>query len=158
MNKLIGKLLDLFFKIFKIKNKKTQEFITQFVKFGIVGFSNVFISYIINIGALFLLRNYKLSYDYIIANMIAFILSVLWSFYWNNKFVFEEDKNKKRNVLQALLKTYIAYSFSCIILNNILSWVWIDILGISKYIAPMINLIITIPINFVLNKLWAFKK
>lgn len=157
MNKLLDKLLNIFFNIFKIKNKKTKEFITQFVKFGIVGFSNVIVSYGINVIALILLKKYNLSYDYIIANMVAFILSVLWSFYWNNRFVFKEEDGK-RNLVKALLKTYVAYSFSCIILNNVLSWVWIEILGISKYIAPMINLIITIPVNFIMNKLWAFKK
>lgn len=157
MNKLLDKLLNIFFNIFKIKNKKTKEFITQFVKFGIVGFSNVIVSYGINVIALIVLKKYNLSYDYIIANMVAFILSVLWSFYWNNRFVFKEEDGK-RNLIKALLKTYVAYSFSCIILNNVLSWVWIEILGISKYIAPMINLIITIPVNFIMNKLWAFKK
>lgn len=158
MNKILENSLNIFFKIFKIKNKKTKEVITQFVKFGIVGFSNVIVSYGINIGVIFLLNDYHLSYDYIIANMVAFILSVLWSFYWNNKFVFQKGNGEKRNILHALLKTYVAYSFSCIILNNVLSWVWIEILGISKYIAPMINLIITIPVNFIMNKLWAFKK
>ena len=31
-----------------------------------------------------------------------------------------------------------------------------DLLGISQYLGPVINLLITIPLNFILNKLWAF--
>ena len=89
--------------------------------------------------------------------MIAFILSVLWSFYWNNKFVFTARDGQKRNLWQALIKTYIAYGFTGIILNNVLSHVWINVLGISKFVAPLINLIISVPLNFIINKLWAFK-
>ena len=44
-----------------------------------------------------------------------------------------------------------------IILANVLSFVWINILGISKYIAPLINLIVSVPVNFFMNKLWAYK-
>lgn len=53
--------------------------------------------------------------------MVGFAISVLWSFYWNNKFVFTVGNGQKRNLLKALLKTYILYGFTGIILNNILS-------------------------------------
>jgi putative flippase GtrA len=35
-------------------------------------------------------------------------------------------------------------------------FVFIEFFNISKYIAPFFGLIITIPLNFILNKLWAF--
>ena len=91
------------------------------------------------------------------ANTVAFILSVLWSFMLNSIFVFKKEEGEKRNPWKTLLKTYIAYGFTGIVLNNILSFIWINIFGISKYIAPLINLIISIPVNFFMNKLWAFK-
>lgn len=153
IEKIINKILDLL----KIKKEK-QENILQFIKFGIVGFSNVIVSYIINILTLLILKKYYISYDYIIGNITSFILSVLWSFYWNNKFVFKSEKDTKKTILIKLMKTYIAYSFSCIILNNLLSIFWIRYLKISKFIAPLLNLVITIPINYILNKVWAFKK
>ena len=42
-------------------------------------------------------------------------------------------------------------------LSNILSYVWIRVFGISRYLAPLINLVVSIPVNFLMNKLWAFK-
>jgi putative flippase GtrA len=51
----------------------------------------------------------------------------------------------------------MSYGFTGIILNNILSYIWIDMLGISKVVAPLINMIIGVPINFIINKLWAFR-
>ena len=122
----------------------------QFIKFGIVGASNTAISYVTYAVLVFLGLNYILS------NVISFIVSVLNSFYWNNKYVFKETK-ESRSALKTLAKTFLAYGFTGLILSNILLVVWIDVLHISKYIAPIINLVVTIPFNFLLNKLWAFK-
>lgn len=129
----------------------------QFIKFGIVGLSNTVIGYLLNVFALKILEGYSLKWDYIIANIVAFIISVAWSFYWNNRFVFTVEDGNKRPLLPTLLKTYISYAFTGVILNNILSYVWIDVMGISKYVAPLINLIISVPVNFFMNKKWAFK-
>ena len=85
------------------------------------------------------------------------MLSVLWSFYWNNKYVFSVGSGEQRDTWRTLIKTYMAYGFTGIILNNVLSAIWINALGISKYVAPMLNLIFSIPLNFIINKLWAFR-
>ena len=133
------------------------ESLVQFVKFGLVGMSNTLISYILNILVLFGLDSFNVEWDYIAGNLIAFFLSVLWSFYWNNKYVFTLEDGENRSIGKALLKTYISYSVTGIVLTNILSYVWVDILGISKYIAPLINLVVSVPLNFIINKFWAFK-
>lgn len=137
--------------------KETFAKITQFVKFGIVGFSNNVIFYLVNLAVLFLLKNQDLSWDYMAGNIAGFLVSVLWSYYWNNKYVFKQGGNENRSALKTLLKTYMAYGFTGIVLNNALSYLWITVFGMSKYIAPLINLFLTVPINFILNKLWAFK-
>lgn len=129
----------------------------QFVKFGVIGLSNTLLSYILNVIVLLILAPFSVSWDYFAGNMVGFVLSVLWSFYWNNRFVFTVKDGEHRSVWKALLKTYLSYGFTGIILNNVLSWVWITQLGISKFIAPVINLLFSVPINFIMNKLWAFK-
>jgi len=55
-----------------------------------------------------------------------------------------------------LLKTYAAHTLTGILLNNLLFWFWIEQLGISRYIAPLVNLSISVPLNFVINKFWMF--
>ncbi len=158
LDEIIRKIVVTFLKIFHKENKeKTIVTLTQFIKFGLVGVTNTALSYGINVFVLKILQPYHLEWDYVAGNVTAFILSVLWSFFWNNKYVFVEEKGQKRNKLTALIKTYISYGLTGIVLTNILSYVWIEILGISKYIAPLINLIISIPLNFLINKLWAFK-
>ena len=161
MKKLDEIIRRIVIALLKIIHKENQEklvtSLTQFVKFGLIGATNTVLSYVINILVLKLLQPYQLSWDYVAGNVIAFIISVAWSFYWNNKYVFTQEEGQKRNIWKALLKTYLAYGFTGIILTNLLSYVWIDLLGISKYVAPLINLVISIPLNFVINKLWAFK-
>lgn len=122
----------------------------QFVKFGIVGVSNTVISYVLYVVGLSVLHRFGLflGVDYIIASVIAFILSVLWSFYWNNKMVFRLEDGQKRSVWKALIKTYISYSFTGLFLNNILLILWVQIFHISELIAPIINLLISVRLIF----------
>lgn len=148
---IIVKVLHL-----SVLNKNWEGFM-QFVKFGIIGLSNTVISYILNVTVLLILSPFSVSWDFFAGNMVGFLLSVLWSFYWNNRFVFTMQEGQQRSVWKALLKTYLAYGFTGIILNNILSWLWITKFGISKFIAPVINLIVSVPLNFIINKLWAFR-
>lgn len=143
-------------KIARLESGKYASAV-QFLKFCMVGVSNTAVNYAINAGTLKLLEPLGWKYDYVAANTVAFVLSVLWSFYWNNRYVFREPEGQKRDMWKTLLKTYVAYGFTGIILNNVLSWLWIDVLGISKYIAPLINLIFSIPINYLINKNWAYR-
>lgn len=139
-------------------SEQKAENLTQFIMFGIVGVSNTVISYLLNILILVLLRPLELSWDYMAGNTVAFVLSVLWSFYWNNRLVFVQGEGRQRNLWKALLKAYAAYGLTGILLNNILSWLWITVFHISKYVAPLINLIISVPLNFIINKLWTFNE
>lgn len=138
----------------------TFQTIMQFIKFGIVGVSNTVISYVIYVVGLVLLqRNHFLpQFDYLFAQAVAFVLSVLWSFYWNNKMVFTLEAGKKRSLWRALVKTFISYSFTGLFLSSILLFLWVKVLRISEFIAPLINLMFSVPLNFIINKFWSFKQ
>lgn len=131
----------------------------QFVKFGVVGVSNTVIAYVLYMVSLLGFKKWGLfvGIDYLAAQVVSFILSVLWSFYWNNKFVFVLEEGKQRSVWKALLKTYASYSFTGLFLNSLLIWLWVDFLHISEFLAPLVNLVINVPVNFIINKCWAFK-
>ena len=149
------------FKIFHlhISEEKWQGFL-QFIKFGIVGVSNTVVSYVIYVISLLLFQKngWFVKTDYLIAQVIAFVLSVLWSFYWNRKYVFNSEDGEAVSWYKALIKTYISYAFTGLFLNTVLSVLWVQILGISKMIAPIVNLLISVPLNFIMNNFWAFKK
>lgn len=156
---MIDKMTTLLLKKMHITISETnQTTLNQFFRFVLVGISNVAASYVFNIATLLILSRWNISWDYVIGNIVSFILSVLWSFYWNNRYVFKQTNNTSKNLLKSLIKTYICYSFSCLILGNLFSWFFIEIGGISKYVSPLLVSCVSIPVNFLLNKFWAFKK
>lgn len=118
----------------------------QFIKFGIVGLTNTGIGLAIYYGLLWLGINYLLS------NSASWVISVLNAFYWNNKYVFKNESTW----LHSLLKTYVSYGFS-FLLGSILLYVFVEWCGISEIFAPLLILIVTIPVNFLLNKFWTFR-
>lgn len=132
----------------------------QFIKFGLVGVSNTVIGYLIYALSLKGMRLLNLwpSYDIYIAQFIMFVLSVAWSYFWNNRFVFKGNVKTKKDIVISLLKTYATYAFTSLFLSEVLLMFWVRIIGINEYIAPVLNLLITVPLNFLLQKYWAFKK
>ena len=132
----------------------------QFIKFGMVGLSNTVIGYIIYAVTLFALQSLNAfpSCDVYIAQFVMFLLSVAWSFYWNNRFVFINGADEKNNIFLRLMKSYISYAFTGLFLSELLLVIWVEVLRINGSIAPIINLLVTVPLNFVLQKKWVFKE
>ena len=136
-----------------MKNKENlKKGIIQFIKFGTVGAINTVLSYAITNGAYYLLHLHEQ-----ISNIIAFVITVFISFMLNGRFVFTENK-EERNLWKSLLKVYASYSITGVFLTAILLYIEEELLGIPHYIATLMNLLVTIPLNFILNKFWAYKE
>ena len=156
--------------------------VIQFIKFGLVGVSNTLVNYLVYV--IFV----ALGVHYVIANALGFIISVLNAYFWGSRFVFKEDKTKEKRVWwKVLLKTYASYALGFGI-NTVLLILWIDLLNIGQYfgfvgdiigwasgflrflpesmtaeeiseiVAPVLNMFVTVPINFVVNKFWAYRQ
>ena len=119
----------------------------KFIKFAIVGFGNLFISLVTYYLLVFFSINYQ------IANIGGFITGSLNGYIWNKLWVFKENKQNIISIIK-FYSTYLAtWLFSAALL-----YIWIEIIGISDKIAPVINIFITTPINYLLNKYWVFNK
>lgn len=136
------------FKKLGVNNKESlKALILQFIKFTLVGISNV----ITNLGIYYILVYCKVYY--LLANSIGYLIGILNSYFWNSKFVFK----RKKNIATTIFKTFVVYGFTLLI-STILLYLMVDLINISDKIAPLINLILTTPINFLLNKFWAYKE
>jgi putative flippase GtrA len=136
-----------------MENKENlKKALIQFIKFGTVGAINTVLSYAITNGAYYLLHLHEQ-----ISNIIAFVITVFISFMLNGRFVFTENK-EERNFWKSLLKVYASYSITGVFLTAILLYIEEELLGIPHYIATLMNLVVTIPLNFILNKFWAYKE
>lgn len=136
-----------------IKSDGLKSTIVQFIKFGLVGVSNTLIS----LGTYYLCV-YVLHMHYQLANLLGFIISVTNAYFWNSRYVFKMGKRRSfTEHLKTYSRTVTAYG-ATYLLSTALLWLWVDMLGISEAIAPVINLLITIPLNFLINKFWTFRK
>lgn len=126
--------------------KEITKKYNNFIKFTVVGFGNLFIS---------LLTYYILIYfsiNYQIANIGGFVTGSINGYIWNKIWVFKSSNRS----LSSIAKFYLTY-LSTWFLSAILLYIWIEVIKISDTIAPVINIFITTPINYLMNKYWVFK-
>ena len=128
-----------------------KKLVMQFVKFGLVGVSNTLVAWACYY--LFLWIDEDL---YMVGSIVGTVVSIANAFFWNDRFVFKGGKNDWKSKLKRLGKTYVSYGGTSL-LSTFLLWLEVQ-LGVSKAVAPIVNLIITIPLNFIINKLWTFRK
>lgn len=131
--------------------QELKALIIQFIKFGLVGVSNTIVSWACYY--LFLIIDDRL---YMVGTIVGTIVSIANAFFWNEKFVFKGTEKDWKSRLKRLGKTYVSYGLTSL-LSILFVWIEVRFLGISKGLAPIINLIITVPLNFLINKLWTFK-
>lgn len=153
------------------------ETLWQLIKFGLVGLSNTIVNYVV-----YSVCYLVLGINEYVATFLGFVISVLNAYFWQSRFVFRESEDGEHRVWwQVLIKTYISYAFSGLLLTELLLFLWIKVLDIGQYmtpladwivnygihmtpkdlavlLAPFINMVFTIPINFCINKFWAYRQ
>ena len=89
-------------------------------------------------------------------NIIKFIRNfqneVEKSNFFINKLVF----NKTSSMFCAFAKSYLCYAISWAI-SYALTYISSNYLGVSKLFVPVLSLVLTVPLNFLANKFWAFR-
>lgn len=153
------------------KNRKDGKTALQFIKFIGVGMINSVVNYVAYLIVL------ALGGHYILANLVGFVLSVLSSYLINSRLVFEKEEGVSG--FQVLMKLYAAYALNGILLTNLFSWLLLDVIkferilgglsqlitqaglsftarDLAEIIVPVIVACILTPLNFVVNKFWAY--
>ncbi|MCI8286647.1 MAG: GtrA family protein [Lachnospiraceae bacterium] len=134
-------------------NKKFKTILTQFIKFGMVGVINTVLSYLITNGCYYILHLHEQ-----ISNLISFLITVLISYLLNSRFVFCQEEGSRQPWYRALAKVYASYALTELVLMGILLFIQERLFGVPHYIATFVNLCVTVPLNFLLNKFWAYRK
>lgn len=153
--------------------KRGKKQIWQFIKFALVGVSNTLVSEIVYTILVF----FKM--HYLPASFLGFSLSVLNAYYWSSRYVFKEEENEERVWWKVLAKTYLAYLWGYLVSAALLVF-WIEFIGIERWMEPLgnwflghglerldarfcgnvaaagLNLLITVPMNYLVNKYWAY--
>ena len=91
--------------------------------------------------------------NYIVSNIIAWFLSVLFAYITNRIWVFE---SKSSNIIKEISLFFGGRLFSGFI-DTTLLYVMVDILLIGDFISKIITQIIVVILNYVISKLVVFK-
>ena len=124
-----------------------KKILIQFIKFGLIGLLNN----AVYLGIYYSFINLKLFY--IAANVIAYVISSIIGFFFNKVWVFR----KKERPISSMVKFYIVY-LSALGISSGGLYILVNRFGIPEAIAPLVMLCITIPYNFLLNRMWVFRE
>jgi len=120
--------------------KFTNLNIKEYASFMMVGAVNTGLTYALY--ALFLfLTPYKLSYS------LAYVCGIIISYYLNSQFVFKQPVT-----LAKFLKYPVVYIVQYL-LGIFILYICVDLLAISKWLAPIVVIVISLPVTFGLSKM-----
>ena len=95
--------------------------------------------------------------EYLISNIIAWILAVTFAYITNKIFVFESKTVEKKKLLKEFLLFYY-YRIVTLIMEMIILYVCVDVLKFNDMIIKVIANILVIMLNYVFSKFIIFKK
>ncbi len=92
--------------------------------------------------------------DYVISNILSWILSVTFAFFTNQKYVF---KTSSSNKIKDMFKFYLS-RLTSLGIELITMYILVTLLSLNDMISKIIVQFVAIVLNYVLSKLFVFKK
>jgi putative flippase GtrA len=118
----------------------------QLAKFGLVGLSGYVVNLVVY-AALLGIGAHK-------AALISFVVSAANNYWWNRHWTFSEQKG---HFGQQGLRFFVV-AVGALIVNQIWLLIFLDWLGWGKIVSQAIAIVLVMPLNFLGNKLWSFKR
>ena len=122
-------------------------FKNPFIKFLFVGLSNTIILFLVYYIVMF----FAGSDSYLWAQTTGYAAGIVNSYFWNSRYVFSEGEKGGGSFLRMCICYGVTY-----VIQILLVYVQVEVLHISELIAPIGAVVVTTPINYILNKLFAF--
>lgn len=97
------------------------------------------------------------SIDYIISNIIAWIVGVLFAYFTNRGMVFQSQVSGTKNFLKEMTAFFGARLFSLIV-ETVLLYVFVNWLLMNAFIAKLILAVVVVILNYIASKLFVFRK
>ncbi|MGN4426590.1 GtrA family protein [Bacillus cereus group sp. MYBK30-1] len=119
----------------------------KLLKFGLVGIFNT----LITIVSYFILV--KLGINYLVANILSYLIGVANSYYWNKNWVFQSSGKNSSIFIKFLTVNLLVLAF-----NTLSLFILVDKFSINEFIAQIFAIGIGMMINFFLNKVWTFNQ
>ncbi len=143
---------NFFLSLHGKKNKKAMKESVRLARFAIVGTLN----YLITLAVIWIMMAI-LSFkgDYIVANIIAYIIAQTHNFIWCKYWIFPAESGRNnlgRQILLFCTAFGVAYSIQFLFLI-----LMVEGMGMNEYLAQFIGIVIYGAVNFMANKKITFK-
>ena len=126
-----------------------RRVVRQFIKFGLVGVSSTAIDW-----GVFYSLNHFFSVYYLIAKAISFVVSVINSYYWNRRWTFRSQNQRKMHEFGK----FLVVSSVGLGLNTYIMYLAVSIFGLRYIYGLILATTIVVFWNFLANKFWTFKE
>lgn len=93
----------------------------------------------------------------LIANIISWILAVLFAFYTNRIWVFRASTNSKRDFLRQMF-SFFSGRFVTLIIEELILFLFITNLHYGSMEVKIVAQIVVVILNYIISKLWVFNK
>lgn len=94
---------------------------------------------------------------YMLATALSWVLTVVFAYWTNRTFVFK-SQNKRLRAIWKEFVSFIGARVATELLELLLMFLMVDCLHGNEYVAKLIGQTLVIIANYVLSKLWIFKK
>ena len=128
-------------------NTLSNEFIFKFIRFGLVGFSGIFVDF----GATFLLKE-KVKLHKYVANSVGFLLATISNYLLNRYWTFQSHDPK---AFEQFGK-FFAIALIGLIFNNLIIYILNDKLKINFYVSKTFAILAVSLWNFFANYIYTF--
>ncbi len=115
-----------------------------------------FLAFVLNYILYFIFAD-ALSMHYMAATVISWVLTVVFAYWTNRTFVFK-SRNKDFSAIAKEFVAFIGARVATEVLEIVLMYVMVDLLTINDKISKLVCQTIVILANYVLSKIWIFKK
>ena len=111
---------------------------------------------VVNIAVYYLMSD-VMKIHYLLANIIAWICSVLFAFLTNKIWVFESRLWQGKIVLAEMGSFFLARAATGV-MDMLLMWMLVDIAAVEEMIAKVAVNVLVIVLNYVASKRWILRK
>lgn len=136
------------------KIKELYKKYKEIVNYLIVGVLTTVVSLIVYYLLVFTILNPEDAIQLQIANIVSWIISVIFAYFTNRKYVFE---SKNPDKLKEATK-FATSRISTLLLDMLIMYLGVSLLKFNDKIIKLISQVLVIVGNYILSKLFVFKK
>lgn len=113
------------------------------------------VTFVLSLVLFYLFANVMDIYEQI-ANILSWIVCVLFAYFTNRTFVFQSKVKGIKNIFNEF-KDFVTARLLTLVLENAILFVMIDLLSLNNMVSKLVGQFVVIVSNYFLSKLWIFK-